>query len=234
LKKYNHLFFDLDETLWDYRVNAKDTIIDLFDRFGLNENGRIKVRGFVDEFFRTNQELWRKYDQGLIAKDQIRKDRFPLIFKRLEINDFKKVDDLQECFLLECPQKEKLVDYAMEILEKLKGNYRLHIITNGFEENQKTKLAYSGLDKYFEQVITSERASFQKPDPGIFRFAMDSAGARPNESVMIGDNLNTDIQGAINANMDQIFFNPGKVNHNHDVTYEINHLHELTAILLNE
>lgn len=234
MKKFNHLFFDLDETLWDYRANAKDTIVDLFDRFGLNENGRIGVGGFVDEFFRTNQELWRKYDQGLIAKDQIRKDRFPIILERLEINNFEKVEDLQECFLLECPQRGKLVDYAMEILEKLKGNYRLHIITNGFEEIQMTKLTYSGLDKYFEQIITSERASFQKPDPRIFRFAMNSAGARSNESVMIGDNLDTDIQGAIKANMDQIYFNPGKVNHNHDVTYEISHLHELEMILLNE
>jgi len=192
------------------------------------------VGGFVDEFFRTNQELWRKYDQGLIAKDQIRKDRFPIILERLGINNFEKVNDLQECFLRECPQRGKLIDYAVEILEKLKGNYRLHIITNGFEEIQMTKLTYSGLDKYFEQIITSEKASFQKPDPRIFRFAMNSAGARPNESVMIGDNLNTDIQGAIKANMDQIYFNPGKVNHNHAVTYEISHLHELEMILLNE
>ena len=109
----------------------------------------------------------------------------------------------------------------------------MHIITNGFEEIQATKLKYSGLDIYFQEVITSERAHAQKPDPEIFLFALKTVNAKASESVMIGDNLVTDIQGARNVGMEQIFFNPCKITHDLDVTHEINHLFELSGILLN-
>lgn len=233
MKKYKHLFFDLDETLWDYKANAVDTLIELFEKFELGTNGDLTADDFVAEFFRTNRELWRKFDKRLIDKDKIRQDRFPLIFERLGVDGHEDVDALQKSFIYESPKKGKLIDHADEILEALSNHYSMHIITNGFEEIQATKLKYSGLEIYFQEVVTSERANAQKPDPGIFLFAMEAANAKASESVMIGDNLITDIQGARGVGMEQVFFNPGKITHDLEVTHEINHLFELSGILLN-
>jgi len=233
VKKYKHLFFDLDETLWDYKANAVDTLIELFEKFELGTKGDLTSDDFVTEFFRTNGELWGKFDKRQIEKDQIRRERFPLIFERLGVDAHQIVDSMQKCFIHESPKKPKLIDYAAEILQALLKHYNMHIITNGFEEIQATKLKYSGLDIYFQEVITSERAHAQKPDPEIFLFALKTVNAKASESVMIGDNLVTDIQGARNVGMEQIFFNPCKITHDLDVTHEINHLFELSGILLN-
>ncbi len=235
MKKYKHLFFDLDETLWDYKANAHETLIELYEQFNLGSNSDLNVEDFVAEFFRTNEELWRKYDKRLIVKDQIRQDRFPLIFERLGVDGHKDIDveALQKNFIYESPKKGKLIDHAAEILITLSKHYSMHIITNGFEEIQTTKLKYSGIEKYFQQVITSERAHAQKPDPDIFLFALEAVKANISESVMIGDNLVSDIQGARGVGMDQVFFNPDKRNHDLEVTHEINYLFELSGILLN-
>ena len=98
------------------------------------------------------------------------------------------------------------------MLEQLKNQFQLHIITNGFEEIQHVKLEFAGLNKYFECLITSEQARSKKPDAGIFYYALEQAGARAEESLMIGDDLEVDIIGASAVGMDTILFDPFDIN----------------------
>ncbi len=232
MKKYKHIFFDLDETIWDYHTNARDTLNEMFDHFQLNRFDNLSSDDFIDEFFRINLELWTKFDQRLIDKDVIRLERFPLVVERLGMNGFEGAMDLQDYFLLECPRKGKLLDNAGEVVPRLSASYKMHIITNGFEEIQNIKLESAGLLKYFDVMVTSESAGAQKPDIAIFKYALERIQAKPEECIMIGDNLIADIGGAKNAGMDQVYYNPQKRSHNEDVSHEINHLSELYKILL--
>ena len=107
----------------------------------------------------------------------------------------------------------------------------MYIITNGFDEIQGTKLTSAGIEKYFKDVITSEKAGHKKPAKEIFNYTLQLNGYQPDEAIMIGDNLLTDIAGARNASIDTVFYNANKIEHNTKVTHEITSLKELKSIL---
>ncbi|MGE5108719.1 MAG: HAD family hydrolase, partial [Sphingobacteriales bacterium] len=109
--------------------------------------------------------------------------------------------------------------------------YVLHIISNGFEEVQYHKLHNSGLSSYFREIITSEGCNYVKPQKEIFEYAMRKAGASLSESIMIGDNEEADILGAINTGMDSIYVNHVNDEKDSKATYTIYHLKELESIL---
>lgn len=233
--KYQNIFFDLDHTLWDYDANSKLTLNEMFEEFDLPYVGLSSSKAFHDEFIRINEDLWAKYNVGKISKFYLRDERFRLVFEAagadMELVEEDLLMQFNKTYLRQCPHKPKLIDGAKEILAYLKPNYRLHIITNGFEEIQTIKLQSGGIDHFFEKIITSEKAGFKKPFSGMFRYAMKHCKAEPDTSIMIGDNLNTDIKGARGYDIDQVFFNPERVRHDEDVTHEITHLAQLENIL---
>lgn len=129
-------------------------------------------------------------------------------------------------------QKKRVFDYTFEILDYLtEKNYSLHLITNGFEKTQWSKLNNSALAKYFTHVITSETSNSMKPQKEIFEYALKKINGNIEECIMIGDNINADIQGALNAGMDAIFVNHIKANHSIKPTHTVYHLKELESIL---
>jgi len=234
-KIYKHIFFDLDHTLWDYESNAKLTLFELHDRFELDAIGISTAQEFYFHFTKINDELWNQFNVGKITKFELRDSRFPSIFeasgaimKMVPDDLFKRIS---RDFILECSKKSGVFAGAKEILDYLQPNYPLHIITNGFEETQSVKLKSAGIDRYFNQVITSERAGSKKPLKGIFNYAMKHAKAVPEDSIMIGDNLIADIKGARDFGIDQVYFNPEKKPHQQVSTYEISNLTELKSIL---
>jgi putative hydrolase of the HAD superfamily len=137
---------------------------------------------------------------------------------------------MAENYLILSPQKNLLFPHAIETLEYLKDKYQLHIITNGFIEVQYKKIKNSGIEKFFNQTITSEEAGVQKPDKFIFEFSLNKVNASPEECIMIGDDLKIDILGAKNAGIDQIFFNVDNVKHNENITFEIDSLKQIIEI----
>jgi putative hydrolase of the HAD superfamily len=235
LKAYKHIFFDLDHTLWDYETNSKQTLFELYDRFDLASKGATDAEDFFEHFNKINFGLWDKYNVGAISQYYLRNSRFPLVFDAMGINPKlcpePIVKEFNECYLKECSQKSGLIEGTKEVLDYLRDKYVLHIITNGFEEVQSIKLASSGIGHYFEELITSERAGAKKPYPAIYKFALKATGALLEESIMIGDNLKTDIQGAIDYNMDQVYYNPAKTAHDSTITHEIIKLNQLLALL---
>jgi len=154
----------------------------------------------------------------------------------LALLDFKVADetlarDMSIQFLDMLPTRTILFPYAIEILEYLTNKkYELHLITNGFEQTQHNKLKYSGLYKYFKEVITSERSSSLKPNKEIFDYAFEKTGARPSESIMLGDSIDVDILGAMNAGIDQVFINHLNIEIDIKPTYVVKSLKELEDI----
>jgi len=229
--KYKHLFFDLDHTLWDFEANARVTLLELYNVLQLELKGIHDFDLFHKNYLAHNEKLWERYRNGFIKQDELRIKRM-----RLALLDFKIADELlaknmSDQFLDLLPTRTILFPYATEILEYLTNkNYELHLITNGFEKTQHSKLKYSGLGKYFKEVITSEGSSSLKPNKEIFDYAFEKTGAKPAESIMLGDSLEVDIIGAMNAGIDQVFINHLNIPIDIKPTYVVKSLKELEEI----
>tara|TARA_R110002124_G_scaffold82664_7_gene216853 strand:- start:19523 stop:20218 length:696 start_codon:yes stop_codon:yes gene_type:complete len=231
VRKYKHLFFDLDHTLWDYDSNVRDSLSELFIDFDLGSLGNPDFELFFDAFQITNHVLWEQFNKGVVDKDELRAMRFKEVFTRAKLSVSKIPKELEEEFILRTSSKPKVMDHAFETLAYLKSRYELHIITNGFNQSQYNKLKSSKLDSYFDLIVTSENSGFRKPDKRIFDHAMLQLKTEAINCLMIGDNPLSDIQGAQNAEIDQVFYNPLKTESKISPTYTINHLSELTTIL---
>jgi len=229
---YHHLFFDLDHTLWDFDRNSRESIFELYEAYGLAERGIASAEEFNRHFITINKRLWSDFDNNRLTHAEIRQRRFPLVLEALGCADHSICDDLNEAYLQRLPRKAHLIESALEVLDHLRGRYRMHIITNGFDEIQTLKMQSAGLTDYFEHVITNNKANAKKPDPRIFAFACQATGAPLEGSLMIGDNYEADVRGAQNAGMDVVYYNPDQLTFEGPApTYEIGHLKELLAIL---
>lgn len=227
MKSYRCVFFDLDHTLWDYESNSEDALRELYDVYKLGD----RFPEFYKSFVKINTEIWDAYDRGLIERDVIRNERFDRIFQSVGIHNYDLSLQFSKDYINESPRKKNLVPHALELLDYLVEKYPLYIITNGFEEIQSTKIESSGITKYFKGIVTSARAGCKKPQKEIFEFALRENGFACHDSIMIGDNLLTDIAGARNASVDTVYYNPYKLPHQEPVTYEISSLKELISIL---
>lgn len=232
-KKYQHLFFDLDRTLWDFDRSAYQTFCDLFEKHGLRKKNIQDVDVFFKTYNQVNELLWDQYRAGTLSKEILRDLRFQQTLMKFGIDDAQLAERLSEDYLYYSPRNVHLFPQAVEVLEILQKEYQLHMITNGFEEVQHIKLSTSGLGQYFQTIVTSEEAGVKKPDPKIFHYALAKAGADAVKSLMIGDDLEVDVLGAKAVGMDQVFFNPEQISHQNQPkpTFEITALAELISIL---
>lgn len=230
VKHYRHLFFDLDHTLWDFEANSRAVLAELHTEFGLAEMG-VDGAAFIHAYEEVNTALWARMGTGSIPKEVIRALRFNQALEKFGLRDASMAQRLEVTYMDRCPKCSTLLPGAMELLEDLRRDYRMHIITNGFTEVQGVKMDASGIRGYFDVVLTSEMAGAAKPSVRIFRHAMRSAGAKLQESLMIGDNAVADIGGARKAGMDQAHLAP-LGSGDSLATYRITCLDELRSVLL--
>ncbi len=230
--KYKHLFFDLDHTLWDFDANARATLEHLHLDLDLPNRGIHDFEMFYKNYLQHNEKLWARYRNGYIRQEELRLKRMWLTLLDFKIADEDLARQMSEVFLQLLPTRTILFPNTMEVLQYLSAKgYRMHIITNGFEKTQHSKLKTSGLDKFFEEVITSEGSNSLKPQKEIFEFAMNLAGCTAKESIMIGDGLDVDVLGAMNAGMDQVHVNFNDAPQDLKPTYTIRNLDELKEFL---
>lgn len=230
-KKYKHLFFDLDRTLWDFEKSALEAFKIMQESFDLKTKGINDWRKFHEKYEIHNLALWDLYRQGKIEKEQLRWKRFADTLQEYGINNQQLAQELGDEYVRLSPRIVNLYPHVLEVLDYLSKKYHLHIITNGFEEVQHIKLQTSGMDKFFDVIVTSEKAGIKKPDKGIFEFALKNARATKEESLMIGDDYEVDILGAKAAGIDQVFFSPNNENNELKTTYFITDMIELKNFL---
>jgi putative hydrolase of the HAD superfamily len=230
--KYQHLFFDLDHTLWDFDANAEESLSELYQFFNLESKAIVPFTQFYTTYLNHNAILWNRYEKGFITTDELKWRRMWRTLLDFKIADEKLSKDMSEYFLEILPTKKRVFEYTYEILDYLtEKKYSLHLLTNGFEKTQRRKLNSADLSKYFKNIITSEISNSVKPKKEIFEYALNKAHGKVEECIMIGDNLNADILGAKNAGMDSIFVNHINANCGEEPTYIIRHLKELESIL---
>ncbi len=206
-KKYTHLFFDLDNTIWDFNANSFDALYIALDKLKL-----LDQIGSYDAFFRiyidVNDRLWDLYRQGLIQKKVLSIQRFEESFQRHGAPVKVGGGAVNDAYLAEMPLQTRLIEGARKILDHLHGRYEVAIITNGFKEVQYDKIKNSELSKYFRKIFISEEVGAQKPRREIFEYALKSMNAPKKSSLMIGDSWDADIIGARDFGIDQIYFDP--------------------------
>lgn len=218
-KKYTHLFFDLDNTIWDFKNNSFEALQIALDKLGLLDSVG-SYGAFFKIYSEVNERLWELYRNGSMNKKVLSVQRFEESF---EINGTPLLRGgavVNEAYLAEMPLQTKLVDGARELLNYLHGRYDMAIITNGFKEVQYDKILRSALSKYFRKIFISEEIGAQKPGRKIFEYAVKSMNAPKKSSLMIGDSWDADIIGAINFGIDQLYFSPDAEVHGSTVYFQ--------------
>ena len=203
----------------------------IYNQYHLHGLGIPSAHEFHEVYHPLNEKLWELYRADQITKDDLNRTRFLKPLEHYGIHDVELADHLSEDYVYWSPRIVRLVPGTMELLNYLKPKYHLHLITNGFQEVQHTKLSGSGLEPYFETLTVSEEVGVKKPNPEIFLYALRKVGATAEESLMIGDEMAVDIDGARAAGIDQIFFNPSGQPADGARTYEVKSLLEIPSIL---
>lgn len=229
--KYRNLFFDLDDTVWAFSRNARDTFEELYQKYAF-----YRYFDSFDHYYniyqRRNTELWIEYGGGKITKDELNEQRFFYPLQAVGVEDKVLAKHFSEDFFAIIPTKSGLMPYATEILEYLAPKYNLYILSNGFRELQSRKMRSAGVDGYFKKIILSEDLGVMKPRPEIFHFALSATQSELRESLMIGDSWEADITGAHGVGMHQAFYNvTGRTVFPFSPTYHIFSLKELMNLL---
>ena len=198
------IFFDLDHTLWDFEKNSELTFRKIF-----HENHiAIQIDDFLSVYREVNLYYWKRYREEKITKEKLRYERLKKTFDELSYAvDDTMIHTLAEAYIKYLSTYTHLFKDTIAILNYLKPQYKLHIITNGFEEIQYKKMKNSNIHHYFTHVVNSESVGVKKPNPLIFEYALKKASVQPHKTIMIGDSLEADILGARNVGMKTIHYN---------------------------
>lgn len=228
MENIKHIFFDLDNTLWDYRRNAKITLVKLYEEFQIKDTYGYSFEEFYPHYYESNEQLWADYRDGKLTKEQLRARRFPEAFANMGIPTADFAMEYEQRFVDEVTTSNYVVEGTEEILKYLHGKYQLHILSNGFEEVTHQKINGCLIKDFMETITTAEEAGAPKPDAKAFLTAIGKSDARIENSVYIGDDWIADMVGAHRLGMQAIFFNP--LNENHMWVEEIPVIHKLTEL----
>ena len=225
--KVTDVFFDLDHTLWDFDKNSAHT----FQKIFIDQKINVELNDFLKVYVPANLKFWKLYREEKITKEELRYQRLKSVFDEMKYPATDEIIHvLSEEYINHLSSFNSLFPNTIEVLDYLRPNYKLHIITNGFQEVQEKKLRNSGIHGFFDQIIDSEMAGVKKPNPIIFNLALNKAGAKPERSLMIGDSLEADILGAKSLGFHTIHFNAHREN-SHDLAPIIYDLEEIKSFL---
>lgn len=232
-KKYKHILFDFDNTIWDFNQNSMESLHEVYILHKL-ETIFEDFTQFYTLYSYQNQLLWREYNNRQINKKTLNEGRFNYPLLQMGVQDSQLAHAIGNDYLRFTQSKSGLMPYAREVLDELKQKYQLHILSNGFSELQYKKIESSGLEKHFQKIILSEQVGVLKPDKRIFDYAITSLNAHRNQVLMVGDNFEADIVGAKKAGIDQVYYQldeDAPLQQNFEPTYTISSLKELLNFL---
>ena len=229
--KYKNLFFDLDDTIWAFSRNARDTFEEVYQKYAFD-----RYFDSFDHYYtlyqKRNTELWIEYGEGKVTKDELNRQRFFYPLQAVGVEDEVLADRFSKDFFAIIPTKSGLMPHAKEVLEYLVPKYNLYILSNGFRELQSHKMRSAGIDHFFKKIVLSDDIGILKPWPEIFHFALSATQSEVHDSLMIGDSWENDVAGAKGVGLHQVFYNvTGKEELPFLPTYHISNLKELMQIL---
>ena len=231
MRQYKSLFIDLDDTVYDFSAASRESFKESYDLLHY-ERYFNSFEQYMEIYEPYNLELWRIYGEGKITKAELNRRRYLHPLETVGVNDPQLAEEFCHNALGLIPTKDKLIDGAIELLEYLRPKYCMYILSNGFKELQSHKMRTAGIDRYFDGLILSEDIGVNKPNRELYDYALQKSGSTVEESIMIGDMFDTDIAGAANIGMHQIYFNPkGKKGHPFAPTHEVTHLLQIKDIL---
>lgn len=231
MKNTKHIFFDLDNTLWDFEKNSREALLQLFHEYQIDKLCHTSFDEFISVYEKINHELWHLYSLQLTTKEELRYQRFHKAFMYFNFDNVDIAQQWANDYLTLSPYKTHLIEGTHDVLNYLKDKYTLHIITNGFKEVQDIKLNSCKLKHFFDEIIISEDHGFNKPDIKLFKIAQSLTNSTASECVMIGDNYDTDILGALNAKWKAIHLSSAKIENENGNFFQIENLKRLVEIL---
>lgn len=227
MKKFDVILFDSDDTLFDFQKSEKYNLNKTFHDFGINTNNEIET-----EYNRINKEMWEEYNKGNITKKQLKITRFDILFNKFNIvcdsNDF------NEAYLKNLAENSFLMDDAENICELLSKEFKLVIVTNAVSAVAHRKIEKSDINKYISDIFVSDDIGFQKPRVEFFNYVFSHLkNIDKDRMILVGDSLTSDIQGGINAEIKNCWFNQFNIENKTNIipTYEINKLEDLFPIV---
>jgi putative hydrolase of the HAD superfamily len=231
MQRYKNLFIDLDDTIYDFSGASRESFRETYDLLHY-ERYFDSFEHYLSLYEPYNLELWRIYGEGKITKEELNRRRYSHPLECVGVNDQQLADTFCREALGRIPTKGPLMPGALELLEYLRPKYNMYILSNGFKELQSRKMRTAGIDGYFDALILSEDIGINKPNRELYEYALGRTGSKLNESLMIGDMFDTDIVGAANIGMEQMYYNPKeKKGHAFSPTYEVTHLLQIKEIL---
>ena len=196
--KYSLLLFDADDTLFDYEKAEQIALTLSFEFYNLDTPKKI----YLPLYKEINLKIWSELEQKLITQDELKTERFRRLFEALSVNNIP-ADKFGKAYLKFLSEQTFLMPFAKELIKKLSTQFKLAIITNGLTSVQRPRFKASEIYSHFSEIIISEEFGISKPDPKIFDHALELCNHTDKSTVlMIGDNVNSDIQGGINAGID--------------------------------
>ncbi len=235
MARYTDLFFDLDNTIWDFTKSSLRALDAVYKEFKLNKYFN-SFEDFVTQYKQLNNKLWDQYRKGEISKDTLSVVRFLYLLEgRTENLQLSTVQQMASKYLAVMTEQPDLEPGAFEVIKALyEKGYRINIISDGFFEVQILKLKTAKLSSFIAHLITAEEVGVLKPDKKLFEYALNKANANKETTLVIGDDYQNDILGAKNAGIDQVFYNKFSVPEDSleiKPTYVIHKLTELTELL---
>lgn len=226
--KYEVIIFDADDTLFDFKKSEREAFKNAILEFDIeyDENHHLKI------YQEINTAIWKEFEQGLITQEKLKVERFKRLSDKL--NTSFDENKFAKAYMRHLADASFLFDESIELVESLHKNYKLTIVTNGLTDVQSKRIRKSEIAKYFEDVVISEEIQIAKPDPRIFKHAVQNINHTDKSKIlMVGDSLTSDIQGGLNFGVDTCWYNPKGLQNTTNIkpTYEINNLMELKTIL---
>lgn len=227
MERRKKIFFDVDDTLLDFRTAERNAISAAFRDFLLPVNEAVLRR-----YSEINLSCWEALERGMMTRGEVLVRRFEMLFAELGVEAAaEQVQDRYEA-LLESGQY--FVPGAPELLETLFPRYNLYLISNGNTVTQECRLKSAGIGPYFKGIFISEQIGANKPSKTFFDACFAAIpDFRREDAVIVGDSLTSDILGGINAGVKTCWFNPAHLPGRDGIRpdHEFSELSELPGLL---
>jgi 2-haloacid dehalogenase len=205
-RTYKSIFFDADDTLFDYPSAERAALLACLAEFCIP----VKPDIFLTAYRRHNHDMWQAFERGEVDQATLRVERFRRVAAELAINDLP-LERISSFYLETLAGQSQLLPGALDLVRKLAKKFPLALITNGIAAVQNRRFAASPITRYFQAVIISEEVGIAKPDPRIFAPALEKLGMDAADVLYVGDSVTSDMAAARNAGMDFCWLNPGLV-----------------------